>query len=60
MRNSQIDFRINEFQFAGSFEGHFREEIVGVIAVAIHAAEHETLAVVALLNADIEVGIAIE
>ena len=60
MGDAQIDFRIDELQLAGGFQRHFREEIVGVVAVAVHAAEHEALAVVALLDADVEVGIAVE
>ena len=60
MGDAQIDFRIDELQLAGGLEGHFRQKIVGVVAVAVHAAEHEALAVVALLDADIEVGIAVE
>lgn len=59
--DAQINFRVDEFQFFGHFHNQVGQIVNGGAAVfGFAAAEHQALAVVALLNAAVQIGVLVQ
>jgi hypothetical protein len=58
-RHAQVDLGIDHGQLARRLQAEARKVIERIFAVAVHAAQHQALAVVALLHADVEIAVAV-
>ena len=56
----QVDFRVDDLQLPGGFKAQLRKQRIDRLAVCVHAAEHHALAVVALLDARIQVAVPVK
>ena len=57
--DAQIDFGVDQFQFRRGLQAQLGQRIEAVAPVGSDAAQYETLAVVALLHAGVEVAVAV-
>ena len=56
----EIDFRVDETKLQACLEAEAGQEIEAVAALRCHAAQHHTLAVVALLHAGIKIAVQVK
>ena len=57
--HAQVDLRVNEAQVAAGDQAQFGQVVIRVGAVFVRAAQHDRLSVVALLDADVKIAVAV-